>query len=71
MAAHEVVALSYLNPYKPGSPSSTTKGLDLSPTYNQDRTWFNIHATYYIEFTITLPSIGVQLKVITTQVQIK
>ena len=48
MATTETTALSYLSPYKPGSPSSTTKGLDSSPTYNQDRTWFNMQATCYI-----------------------
>ena len=67
MATTETIALSYLSPYKPGSPSSTTKGLDSSPTYNQDHTWFNIHATYYIKFTNTSPYIGVQLKLLQTK----
>ena len=67
MAATKMIALSYLSQYKLGSPSSTTKGLDSSPTYNQDRTWFNIHATYYIKFTITSPYIGVQLKLLQTK----
>ena len=67
MVAYEAVALSYLSPYKPGSPSSSMKGLNSSPTYNQDRTWFNIHATYYIEFTNTLPYIGVQSKLLQTK----
>ena len=67
MAAYEAVALSYLNPYKLGSSSSTTKGLDSSPTYNQDRTWFNMHATCYIEFTNTLPYTRVRLKLLQTK----
>ena len=67
MATTEMITLSYLSPYKPGSPSSTTKDLDSSPTYNQDYTWFNIHATYYIKFTITSPYIRVQLKLLQTK----
>ena len=66
MAAHEAVALSYLSPYKPGSPSSTTKGLDSSPTYNEDRTWFNIHVTRYIKFTNTVHLSEYELKLLQT-----
>ena len=50
------VALLYLSPYKPGSLSSTTMGLDKRSTNNQDRTWFNIHVTYYIKLADTFPS---------------
>ena len=67
MAIIEAIALSYLSPYKFGSLSSTMKGLDSSPTYNQDHTWFNIYATYYIKFTNTSPYIGVQLKLLQTK----
>ena len=64
MVACEAVALADLSLYKPGSPLSTMKGLDSSPTYNQDRTWFNIHAACYIEFTNKLPYIRVRLKLL-------
>jgi hypothetical protein len=64
MATTETVTLSYLSPYKPGSPSSTTKDLESLPTYNQDHTWYNIHVTCYIKFTSCSIYIGVQKKIL-------
>ena len=63
----QAVTLSYLNPYKPGSPSSTTTGLDKTIYNNQDRTGFNIHATYYIKFADTIPSSEYEIKLLQTE----
>ena len=67
MAAHKAVALSYLSPYKPGSPSSTTMGLDKQSAYNQDRTWFNIHVTCDIKFTDMFHSSEYEIELLQTK----
>jgi hypothetical protein len=60
---------THLSPYKPGSPSSIMKDLETSPTYNQDRTWFNKHVICYMKFTNSSTYIKVRIKLLQHQVQ--